>query len=229
MDAKDRLSWVADFDSTPRVQGRSRALTGFLSALFGTGAVAALALLVAAFSRHAEEETGIASPTMPSASPLPTVSASASAEPHPDIVPSDCDELFSDSMVASLTEQGFALDPGWDGEHEPGSADEQLQAIVDHSALDCHWSRTSPSEAALLTSVVALSPQQDVVVRERLAELGYQHLSEHGGVRYVVERREGSAVSGESHFLRDGLWLATHWVGHGPYGYTADMVRSVYG
>ena len=32
-----------------------------------------------------------------------------------------------------------------------------------------------------------------------------------------------------SHFLRDGLWFATRWYGYGPYGYTSDMARQVFG
>ena len=34
---------------------------------------------------------------------------------------------------------------------------------------------------------------------------------------------------GESHFIRDGIWIATKWVNASPDGYTHDMVTTIFG
>jgi hypothetical protein len=34
---------------------------------------------------------------------------------------------------------------------------------------------------------------------------------------------------GESHFLREGIWIATRWGGNGPDGSTHDIVAAIFG
>jgi len=51
---------------------------------------------------------------------------------------------------------------------------------------------------------------------------------ESGGTRCVIEREE-SATWGESHFVRDGIWIATRWGVSGPSGCTADIVAAIFG
>jgi len=226
------LDWVTSFDdpvvsAAERTQ-RSRVATLGLGLLFGGGAIAAVAFLVTALTRPAVEESGLGAATSaPPTSPVPTVTQSASAEPS--LIPAGCDQLFSENMAATLQGVGLELGEDWDGPWSSGSADAELQQLLDDAALDCHWSQDDPEGVALLTQVSEVTNHETEIATARLAELGFNQLSEHGGVRYVLEQRTGDALSGESHFFREGLWFATHWRGHGQFGYTADMVQSVFG
>jgi hypothetical protein len=131
-------------------------------------------------------------------------------------------------MAATLQGVGLSLGSDWEGALDSGTADAELQQMLDDATLDCHWSGTTATSPVLLTQVTQISSHETGLATARLEQLGFNELSEHGGVRYVLEQRTGSGLSGESHFFRDGLWFATHWSGHGQYGYTADMVNTVF-
>ncbi len=49
-----------------------------------------------------------------------------------------------------------------------------------------------------------------------------------GGLRCVTETTGDGGVVGESHFVRDGIWLATRYVNSGPDGYTHDIVANLW-
>jgi len=228
---QDRLDWVTRFDdpvvnAAERTQ-RSRAFTIGLGTLFGGAGIAAIAFLMTALSRPAEEESGLGA----SRTPTPTPSAPVvveTLEPDSSLIPNQCDSLFSESMAQTLRGVGLELGSEWDGPWSSGSADAELQRLLDDAELDCHWSQDDPLAMALLTQVTEISSHEAGIATARMQELGFNELSEHGGVRYVHEQRTGDGISGESHFFRDGLWFATHWRGHGQFGYTADMVQSVF-
>jgi hypothetical protein len=224
------LDWVADFDDTAARPQRSRTLTVALGALFGGGGFAAIALLVTAMTRSAEEETGRGATVVPTAAPVPTAVQSSAAPAPARLLPSACGGLFSEAMTVTLDQLGFELSARYDGPWHTGSSDEQLRAqldaaSVDSTALTCHWTTET---AGLLTHVAEVDAQHQAAAIERLEQLDYTRLSEHGGTRYFVERQSATGATGESHFFRDDLWFATHWLEHGQYGYTADMVRSVF-
>jgi len=227
----DPLDWVTRFDdpvvhSAERTQ-RNRGLTIGFGALFGGGAIAAIAFLVTALSRPAEEESGLGTQRTPTATPGAPVVAESST-PEPSLIPAGCDQLFSEGMVTTLQGVGLDLGSDWTGDLDSGSADAELQTLLDDAALDCHWTGDTAASPLLLTRVAQISSHETGLATARLEQLGFNQLSELGGVRYVIEQRSGSELSGESHFFRDGLWFATHWRGHGQYGYTADMVNSVF-
>lgn len=227
----DPLDWVTRFDdpvvdAAQRTQ-RNRGLTIGLGALLGGGTLAAIAFLVAALSRPAAEESGVGAERTPTATPSVPV-ATQTSTPVPSLIPAGCDQLFSEGMVATLQGVGLDLGSDWRGDVDSGSADAELQALLGDAALDCHWTGDTAASPMLLTQVAQVSSHETGLAIARLEQLGFTPLSELGGVRYVIEQRIGSELSGESHFFRDGLWFATHWRGHGQYGYTADMVNSVF-
>ena len=227
----DPLDWVTRFDdpvvhSAERTQ-RNRGLTIGLGVLGGGGVIAAIAVLVTALTRPAVEEGGVGAEPAPTATPS-APSIVETSTPKPSLIPDGCGELFSESMVATLNGVGLDLGSNWSGEPHSGSADAELRELLDDAALDCHWTADAAASPLLLTQVAEVSSHETELATARLDELGFSQLSESGGVRYVLEQRTGSEVSGESHFFRDGLWFATHWRGHGQYGYTADMVNSVF-
>ncbi len=217
------LDWVTRFDETPVRPPRSRALTVALGALFGGGGIAAITLLVAALSRPAEEESGLR-PTR-TATPVPTPTTTQTETQPPSVIPAGCGALYSESMTITLEQIGFELGSDYDGPWHAGSADAELRALLAGSDLECDW---TDETAALLTKVTEVDPDTQARAIERLEGLGFTRLTEHGGVRYFVERSEATGPTGESHFFREGVWFATHWLGHGQYGYTADMARTVF-
>ena len=227
----DPLEWVTRFDDpvvsrAERAQ-RSRGLTIGLGALVGGAAIAAIAFLVTALSRPAEEEGGLAPERTTTATPkAPVVVETSTSEPS--LIPDGCDELFSENMASTLQGVGLTLGSGWSDELGYGSADAELQQMLDDAALDCHWTGDTATSPLLLTQVAQISSHETGLATARLAQLGFTELTELGGVRYVTEQRTDSGMTGESHFFRDGLWFATRWSGHGQYGYTADMVNSVF-
>ena len=48
-------------------------------------------------------------------------------------------------------------------------------------------------------------------------------------VRCIDQHEAEAGAWGESHFLREGVWIATGWVNAGPNGYTHDMVTTIFG
>lgn len=223
-----RLDWVTDFDD-PVVTSAQRPRQGFLlaavgSVVFGGGAIAVIALLVAALGRTTGEDVAAESTRAPvaPAAPVPT------ATEEPSLIPAFCSALYSEAMRITLTGIGMKLDSGWMGEARSGSADAELHAMLAGAELDCHWTQETPQPAALLTRVAEVTGVEQEAAIARLDALGYTRLTEHEGIRYFVENTAATGATGESHFFREGIWIATHWQGHGQYGYTADMVRSIF-
>jgi hypothetical protein len=165
-----------------------------------------------------------------SPTPAATPSAVQSSAPPTSVLPATCRGLYGEALTITLEQLSFELGSNYAGQLHSGSVDAELRALLDDAAgtrpaLDCHW--TTPG-TGLLTRVVEVDEQQQAAAAERLGQLGFTLLREHDGLRYVTEWQTAGGASGESHFFREGVWFATHWVGHGQYGYTADMVRSVF-
>lgn len=224
MDEQRDLDWVANFNDAPDAPPERR-LGGIiaLSVLFGGGGLAALALVIAAIARASAEDVGAQQSSTPTTMPVPAVTQSATRAPSH--LPAGCEGLYSEAMSVTLEQIGFELGSDYDGDWHSGSADEELRELLDAPALDCYWSN---GKAGMLTKVTEIGAQQQAAAIDRLEALGFTEKSEHGGVRYFIERTAATGSSGESHFFREGTWFATHWLGHGQYGYTADMVRTVF-
>lgn len=224
-----QLGWVTEFDDPAVTRTlepkRSLLLAAVGSVVFGGGAIAVIALLIAALTRPVEAEVGVEATRAPVAPPRPTTTATSEGA---SLVPTFCGALYSEAMHITLTGIGMKLDSTWEGEARAGSADDELHRMLADAELACHWTQTDPAPAALLTRVAELTDVETEAAIARLDALGFTKLTEHDGIRYFVENTAATGPTGESHFFREGIWIATHWQGHGQYGYTADMVRSVF-
>ena len=166
------------------------------------------------------------------AEPLAVASAAPAvpAGPHP----TTCDAIYSPAMLATLTDTG-ALNPDWT-ESDPsgvlvGTGDAELTTLIKGAEhLTCVWADPNGGSGSGLTSnVVFVSAEQSETAHQRLLALGENCYEEFGGIRCVAETSQGDeGVAGESHFLRDGIWLATRYVNAGPDGYTHDMVSTIW-
>ena len=227
------FDWVADFENpvVARAVARRAPKPGRLSppALVGGGSFLIIgATIIAALLRPFEAEGE--SPTAEVAAPV----AQGTPTSTPTIQPAflTCDELYTTDMRETFAEAGMELNGAWTGVREApaGTNDPQLLGVLaGQVSCDCFWLDGGGGETkAVLTTVMEVAPEKSAIVAARLAELGFVQQQTHGGVRYFVEHRVKGETVGESHFLRDGVWIATNWYGFGPWGYTTHMAENVF-
>lgn len=219
-----------------------------LQAALGATAIAGARLAAAQDRARADQEVAYepdpGAESDPIAEPSPAVSAPPDItvpSPTPNLealLPESCDSLYSPAMRATLEGSGATLNPQWwlDA-YDPGSRagviDSELQAILmTLPRIECAWVPWEiGSEWGLTTAVAVVTDEQASQVNARLAALGYNANAELGGDRYVLQEdaTDYSLAYGESHIIREHLWFATSWVELGPSGYTADIVKQVFG
>lgn len=146
--------------------------------------------------------------------------------------PASCDELYSPAMVDAF--DPMVLNPAWLDDPELdmriGEDDPVLQGVIDaNDTLLCQWAMPEgPSGAGVSTTVVWLDDEDSATVLAHLADRGDSCVEQQGGMRCTTEGSNDEGYFGESHFLRDGLWLATEYSNAGPEGYTLDMVDNLW-
>lgn len=149
-------------------------------------------------------------------------------------VPSDCSGIYTKDWAPEMW--GHVLNPAWadgpDGTGVSGSNDEDLVAtLTDTVELSCYWlnARGPSDNGHVTTDIAALTSEQTAAVLGHMNDIGFSCYPEHGGTRCVIEREGTEGPTGESHFLRDGIWSATAWYAISPDGYTADIERALFG
>ncbi|MGO4783464.1 hypothetical protein [Cryobacterium sp. W22_MBD10_FK3] len=209
-------------------------------ALGAVGVVLVVALIVVLVVWRGGAGTPTSSDTLPGTRPTPSSTAEplAVATPAPAAAagprPTTCDAIYSPTMLATLTDTS-ALNPDWT-ESDPsgvlfGTSDAELTTLIESvEHLTCVWADPNGGSGSGLTSnVVFVSADQLEAAHQRLLGLGENCYEELGGIRCVAETPQGDeGIAGESHFLRDGIWLATRYVNAGPDGYTHDMVATIW-
>ena len=234
------FSWVADFEApevakATTVRAPRRAL---VPGLIGGGAFVLIgSALIAAFLRPFDAETGAAEPTPltpPAATSPSTAAPTEPQQPGPvSVLPAACSDLYGRDMLETLEKAGLHHNEVWTGVRDAsaGSRDEVLGQFLLDSArtIDCYWlDDEGGNQDAVLTVVTEVTPEQTAAIEARLIEIGQTKTNDRHGLRYFTERRVGAEVGGEAHYLRGGLWFATHWYGTGPFGYTTHMADEVF-
>lgn len=178
-----------------------------------------------------------------SAAPRPTPGASSSAtpvappaeEPPPAAVaiPADCAGIYTRDWAAELAP--LVLNPAWTedpasgpfwGSNDPGA----ITVLEATTRLTCAWVQPEGGgDLGLITNIAALTPEQETSMIEYLGGLGHDCYPELEGTRCIVEWNVEEGDSGESHFLREGIWSATRWANTSPSGYTHDIVAAIFG
>lgn len=189
-----------------------------------------------------------ATPAGPTAAPEPE------PEPEPTAVrvgvPSSCEQIYTPAMLTLL--RGTGLDENHGQQTSGiGSLDPQLQALITATPhLTCTWG--PPGEVGLVTNVTGVTEAQSADVLARMRATGFTCGEVAGGTRcskllvdpkdLTEEDREAmpwglsaetdpmySYGAGESAFLRDGLWVATHWSMIAPPNYTESIAGKIFG
>jgi hypothetical protein len=211
---------------------------------FGLGAlgvVLVVALIVVLVVWRGGAATPSADDSAASARPTPTASAGpqpvespAPANPMGGPSPASCEEIYSPAMLETFSGT-HTLNPAWTETAEPGTRigtlDPELTGFVEAAPhLSCVWADpVGGSGSGLVTNVVFVTEEQTVATQERLEAVAQNCYEELGGLRCVMQSATDSdGTAGESHFLRDGIWLATSYVNAGPDGYTHDLIATIW-
>jgi hypothetical protein len=169
-------------------------------------------------------------------SPATEAPASATAEPRAAgvAIPADCAGIYTRDWAPDLAPRvlnpAWTADPGSDFKGY-GSSDVGLVTVLEATTkLECNWvPESGAGHVFLITGVAQLTPEQQAGTLEYLDGTDLECFDELEGVRCLVERSEGGENWGESHFIREGVWIATRWGGSGPDGYTHDIVAAIFG
>jgi hypothetical protein len=168
-----------------------------------------------------------------SAAPLPVASL-APTNPVGGPAPTSCDEIYSPTMLETFSET-HALNPAWTATAEPatriGTLDPELSGFIAAAQhLTCVWANpVGGSDSGLVTNVVFVTDEQAAAAQERLEAVAQNCYEELGGLRCVMQSEtDADGSAGESHFLREGIWLATSYVNAGPDGYTHDLIATIW-
>lgn len=198
--------------------------------------------LTLAFALSGRPGTEIASPSAtpsPSAPPStaatpPTETSAATEEPAGVAIPDSCDRIYTRDWTPEF--EGLVLNPAWTADPDSGvhlgSRDATAAGLLESIArLTCKWGHPNGgSDRGLTTNVAVVDAQQAADMRAHFEAVGYSCYEEMEGVRCVVETEPtDDGQSGESHFFREGVWIATRWVNAGPDGYTHDIVTALFG
>ena len=219
---------------------RSKKLRAGITIAGAIAVVAVVGIVVAVQlgGTSSDEPAAEASPSVissstadPSASdvPKPTTTSQATAVEFP----SDCDALYTPSMLDEFGQ--LVLNPEWSkiaGEATLyGTDDQELQLLMDAGGpLVCLWGDDDGGgDVGLTTSVVSVNTAVKTAVEARLRALNHSCYEQLRGLRCVISQSSEDATSGESHFLRDGLWVATKWVNFAPENYTESIVENLWG
>jgi hypothetical protein len=193
----------------------------------------AIVLIVVLWPRPAATPTASDAPRpVPSSTPAPITPTPTTSLAPGTPRPTDCDELYSPAMVEEFG--NLVLNPDWldnpDENLTIRPADEELSDLIDQNdSLECIWTTAEGgSDVGVATAVVWVDPDEREAAADRLDELGYDCFDEREGLRCTTEETTDEGFSGESHFLRDGIWLSTQYANAGPAGYTLDIVDNLW-
>ncbi|RZS68611.1 hypothetical protein EV187_1042 [Agromyces ramosus] len=180
--------------------------------------------------------TATAPETTPTSAPVVTQPPAAIETPEPtanaDRIPHACEEIYTRDLTPDF--HGLTLNPEWTNDPAWWGGryfDEDVHhTVTSQSAITCKWAAGGPTDRGLFTDIAYISPLQMTELPTRLQQLGQTCYEELQGTRCVYETpKTDDGNAGESHFFRDGIWIATHWINAGPDGYTHDIVAALFG
>jgi hypothetical protein len=180
-------------------------------------------------------EPAAATRPAPSAEPSPSAVAVPTPEPVRDErIPTDCAAIYTFDWSSTFA-PGYALNPAWstaDGAPAQFGTDDAgaLPILQETSQLTCAWlpPEGGDGRVGLVTSVASLDEAQTAAVIAAYQAAGMECYEEQGGTRCIAEWQGVAGSAGESHFIREGLWIATRWDGPAVSGYTLDIVTQLF-
>ncbi|BDZ55486.1 hypothetical protein [Agromyces marinus] len=150
-------------------------------------------------------------------------------------IPEDCTAIYTFDWSAEFAPD-YVLNPEWstaDGAPALFGTDDAgaLPILQETSQATCAWLPPDGGDGrdGLVTSIASLDGGQAESTVAAFQNAGMECYEELGGTRCIAEWEGNFGLAGESHFLRDGIWIATRWDGPAVSGYTLDIVTAVLG
>jgi hypothetical protein len=180
--------------------------------------------------------TSSAIATSPSATPDPSGSPSQTATPAATDAPSasiqlpgSCEAIYSDALLATMADMPLN-DPGVTLLSTEMTAG--LEVLEAAPTIRCAWGQ--PSEFGLATNVSIVDAAQSQTLEQSMRDTGMTCADYEQGTLCRIETEhlqddDVIAKTGETHYLRDNAWIATHWINFSPEGYTEDIVATLWG
>ena len=149
-------------------------------------------------------------------------------------IPADCPGIYTFDWSETFAPD-YVLNPAWStAEGAPalyGTSDAgALPVLQETSQLTCGWLPPDGGDGTvgLVTNVAVVDEAQAGTVIGAFQAAGMECYDENGGTRCIGEWEGVAGSAGESHFIREGLWIATRWDGPAVSGYTADIVDQLF-
>ncbi len=171
------------------------------------------------------ESSAAPEPTVP---PTPTPLPSSTESPRT-ALPSSCEDIYSDAMLATLQADTPPLnDPSvtlLSTEQAP-----LLELLNSLPTLRCSWG--PPGERGLATTVAIVGSEQADYVRSTLSASGFACEDTGTATLCRIEQRGVSLDDipferGEVQALRGEVWVTTSWINVDLTGYTEDILSSL--
>lgn len=168
--------------------------------------------------------TSGATPTASSATPTATPDDSFA-------FPSDCEAAYTPEMFATLESTVPPL-------NDPGTTMTSTEVVAAIEVLSgaeqtirCSWG--PPSERGMATNVTVVTPAQAETITDALVNEGFSTEDLEGGTLHRLEREtltldDEIIPLGETHYLRDDVWVSTRWITVNPDGYTEAIIASLW-
>jgi hypothetical protein len=194
-------------------------------AALGTAALVTAVIVSGCSSAPTPESTTGASST-PTEKPRPTPSAIATPDDIGVVIPGSCEDIYGPSMFEGLQEDLPPLNDETMADPNFSNNDELEEKLRSLDYLQCTWG--GAAELGIVTAVARVSEDQSNEVLEMMESGGYDCYDQLDGTRCVTsENSEGNRL-GESHFLRDGVWVSTFWLNAPIRGYTENIVEAIW-
>lgn len=165
--------------------------------------------------------TPVAAPTS-----TPSETVAPSSTPTPTAAPialPDCDTIYSEAVVASLTDEGRSplgdvSGPGMGGW---GTADASIEAILStiDERVSCTWILPA-TESGSTTSIARLDDATRTELIEAFTAAGYVV----DGTLFEIEVDSEFGSYNETHILADGFWVGSYFSGGDSATLTSDAL-----
>ena len=211
--------------TTSRAATRRSGRLGRL-ALLGTAAALTAALLSGCSGATPPDDKTDGSEA-PTAQPRPTPSSVAGPNPVGTVLPGECESIYTPAMFEGLQEDLPPLNDESMSDPNFSNTDELEEMFRSLEYLQCTWGRAG--EIGIVTGVAKVTEEQSTEANDVMESSGFDCYEQNQGTRCVKsERLEGNRL-GESHFLRDDVWVSTFWLNAPIRGYTENIAQAIWG
>lgn len=190
------------------------------------GAVSLLAAGLLSGCSGAPTPDSSGDPATETAVPRPTPSAGSTAQPVGTVIPADCEQLYQPQMLERLQEDHPPLNDATMADPNFSNTDELEELLRSLEYLQCTWG--GASESGIVTAVAHVTEEQSAQALAILENADFDCYDQQEGTRCVTREETDGNVLGESHFLRDDIWLSTFWLNAPVRGYTESMVEALW-